>query len=170
VHSRRDGTEVFIDGFNLDDFPGYIGEFDILVTFNGMTFDVPFLKSSFYDLDLPPAHIDLRWLARSVGLSGGLKNVERQIGIARPEDVDEISGFDAVILWKHYVKNHDERALRRLVRYNLEDTVNLERLLAECCNRMYAAHSYLGIEPLAYEANIWASYVDVDEIMRRAQK
>lgn len=170
VHNPKGGTRVFIDGFNLDEFPGYIGDFEILVTFNGLTFDVPFLKSAFYDLELPPAHIDLRWLARSVGLRGGLKNVERQIGIARPEEVDEISGFDAVILWKHYRKNHDENALRRLVRYNLEDTVNLERLLAECCNRMYAAHQYLGIEPLAYEANIWARYVDVDEIMRRAKK
>lgn len=170
VHSKKDGTRVFIDGYNLDDFTGYIGEFDILVTFNGTTFDVPFLNSSFYDLSLPPAHIDLRWLARSVGLSGGLKSVERQIGIARPEDVDEISGFDAVILWKHYLKNHDQSALRRLVRYNLEDTVNLERLLAECCNRSYAAHQYLEIEPIAYEANIWANYVDVDEIMRRARK
>jgi len=170
VHSLKDGTRVFIDGFNLDEFPGYIGEFDILVTFNGATFDVPFLNCAFYDLQLPPAHIDLRWLARSVGLRGGLKHVERQIGIARPESVSEISGFDAVILWKLYRKNHDESALRRLVRYNLEDTVNLERLLAECCNRMYAAHQYLEIEPLAFEANIWATYVDVDEIMRRAQK
>jgi hypothetical protein len=170
VHSPKDGTQVFIDGYNLDEFPGYIGEFDILVTFNGLTFDVPFLKSAFYDLELPPAHIDLRWLARSVGLCGGLKIVERQIGISRPEEVDEISGFDAVILWKQYRKNHDESALRRLVRYNLEDTVNLEKLLAECCNRMYAAHQYLEIEPLACEANIWARYVDVDEIMRRAQK
>jgi uncharacterized protein YprB with RNaseH-like and TPR domain len=170
VHSPKDGTKVFIDGYNLDEFTGYIGKFDILVTFNGLTFDVPFLRSAFYDLELPPAHIDLRWLARSVGLRGGLKNVERQIGISRPEEVDEISGFDAVILWKYYRKNHDEGALRRLVRYNLEDTVNLEKLLAECCNRMYAAHQYLEIEPLAYEANIWASYVDVDEIMRRAQK
>ena len=170
VHSPKDGTRVFIDGFNLDEFPGYIGEFDILVTFNGATFDVPFLHSTFYDLELPPAHIDLRWLARSVGLSGGLKNIERQIGIARPEAVSEISGFDAVILWKHYRRNNDESFLRRLVRYNLEDTVNLERLVAECCNRMYAAHQYLEIEPLAINANIWANYVDVDEILRQAQK
>jgi len=170
VHSPKDGTKVFIDGYNLTDFPGYIGEFDILVTFNGATFDVPFLKSAFYDLNLPPAHIDLRWLARSVGLRGGLKEVERQIGIQRPESVSEVSGFDAVILWNHYRRNNDDQALRRLVRYNLEDTVNLERLLAECCNRMYAAHQYLEIEPLDIKSNIWATYVDVDEIMRRAHK
>ena len=169
VHTPKDGTRVFIDGYNLDDFPGFIRKYDILVTFNGLTFDVPFLRSAFYDIDLPLAHIDLRWLARSVGLSGGLKDVERKIGIARPESVSEISGFDAVILWKHYKRNHDDRALRRLVRYNLEDTVNLERLLLECCNRMYRSHEYLGIELLDYDARIWSSYVDVDEIMQQAR-
>jgi len=85
IHSPEYGTRVFIDGFNLDEFPKAIQRFDTLVTFNGMTFDVPFLKRAFYDLDLPPAHIDLRWFARSVGLSGGLKEVERKIGISRPE-------------------------------------------------------------------------------------
>ena len=83
--------------------------------------------------------------------------------------MSDISGFDAVILWKRYLRNHDEHALRRLVSYNLEDTVNMERLLVECCNRMYQAHEYLGIEPLAHDVSIWASYVDVDEIIEQAR-
>jgi uncharacterized protein YprB with RNaseH-like and TPR domain len=168
IHSPKNGTRVFIDGFNLDEFPEAIQRYDVLVTFNGMAFDVPFLKSAFYDLDLPRAHIDLRWLTRSVGLCGGLKAVERKIGISRPDSVSEISGLDAIILWNQYQRNHDEHALRKLVRYNLEDTVNMERLLLECCNRMYQAHEYLGIEPLSYDASIWTSYVDVDEIMEKA--
>jgi uncharacterized protein YprB with RNaseH-like and TPR domain len=169
VHTLHAGTRIFIDGYNLDEFPEFIRTCDLLVTFNGMTFDVPFLRDAFHDLVLPPVHIDLRWLARSVDLSGGLKEVERKIGIARPESVSDISGFDAVILWNRYLHNHDERALRRLVRYNLEDTVNLERLLVECCNRMYKAHEYLGIEPLPFDPRIWATYVDIDAIMKRAR-
>ncbi len=169
VHTPKFGTRVFIDGLNLPEFPNFIREFDLLVTFNGSSFDLPFLNRAFYDLDLPRAHIDLRWLARSVGLSGGLKSVERQIGISRPESVSDISGFDAVILWNRYHRDGDERSLRTLVGYNLEDTVNLERLLVECCNRIYRAHQYLGIEPLACDPSLWAAYTDVDQILARAR-
>jgi len=45
----------------------------------------------------------------------------------------------------------------------------MERLLVECCNRMYQTHEYLGIEPLAHDVSIWASYVDVDEIIDKAR-
>jgi uncharacterized protein YprB with RNaseH-like and TPR domain len=169
LHTPKYGSRVFIDGWNLSEFAGFIREFDILVTFNGTSFDIPFLKTAFYDLVLPPAHIDLRWLARSVGLLGGLKEVERHIGISRPVAVSDLSGFDAVILWKRYLRHQDERTLRKLVLYNLEDTVNLERLLIECCNRMYRAHEYLGIPPIDHDPSIWASYVDVDEIMAQAR-
>jgi uncharacterized protein YprB with RNaseH-like and TPR domain len=169
VHTQESGTRVFIDGMNLAEFPEFIRDFDILVTFNGSSFDLPFLNTAFYDLDLPWAHIDLRWLARSVGLSGGLKSVERQIGISRPQSVADVSGFDAVILWNRYHRDTDELALRKLVGYNLEDTVNLERLLVECCNRIYQSHQYLGIEPLAYEPGLWATSTDVDQILARAR-
>jgi len=160
-----EGPRVFIDGFNLDRFPETLARFEILVTFNGSSFDVPFLKRAFPDLRLPPAHIDLRWLCREIDLKGGLKQIEKSIGLARHEDVKGFSGAEAVVLWQRFIRHHDPSSLRLLVRYNLEDTVNLERLLLHCINRMYARHPFLGLDALAEEASYPACGIDPDVLI-----
>ncbi len=38
---------LFVQGVNLDQFPAYIAQFPLLVTFNGSQFDVPFLRAHF---------------------------------------------------------------------------------------------------------------------------
>ena len=38
---------LFVQGVNLDQFPAYIAQFPLLVTFNGSQFDVPFLRTHF---------------------------------------------------------------------------------------------------------------------------
>ena len=38
---------LFIQGINLDQFPAYVAQFPLLVTFNGSQFDVPFLRAHF---------------------------------------------------------------------------------------------------------------------------
>jgi uncharacterized protein YprB with RNaseH-like and TPR domain len=48
-----------------------------LVTFNGTLFDLGFLEKTFTGLSLPSAHLDLRYLAKSVGLTGGQKAIEK---------------------------------------------------------------------------------------------
>ena len=77
-----------------------------------------------YDL----IHLDLRFLLKELGYSGGLKNIELQLGISRPEDVANVNGFEAVRLWKKY-KQGDLQALEKLIKYNIEDIVNLKDLL-----------------------------------------
>ena len=44
-----DGTtvEAFVRGDNLMDFPDAIRRFDMLVTYNGLCFDVPVLRRAF---------------------------------------------------------------------------------------------------------------------------
>lgn len=102
-------------------------ESSIIVSFNGKSFDQPFLEHN-YNLDIDNPHIDLMYPARKLGYTGGLKNIEKELGIDRDLEED-MDGKDAIRLWKQYKKNNDEEALNKLVKYNQYDTENLQRLL-----------------------------------------
>lgn len=106
---------------------------DLLVSFNGKRFDVPFLERSF-DLDVSRPHLDVMYPCRQLDLTGGLKAIERAIGIER--DRPDISGRDAVRLWHEYERG-DERALDTLVSYNRADTVNLKTLMDTVARRLH---------------------------------
>jgi hypothetical protein len=67
-------------------------------------------------------------------LKGGLKNVERQANLDRPEVVEEADGWTAVLLWRRHHAG-DERALPTLLRYCAEDCVALEPLARMAFNR-----------------------------------
>jgi len=99
-------------------------ESDLIATFNGKRFDVPFLESSF-DLSVDVPHLDLMYTCRKVGLSGGLKEIERDLGLDREKP--DLSGRDAVRLWREHERGRDG-ALDTLIEYNREDTVNLRRV------------------------------------------
>lgn len=105
----------------------------LLVSFNGRQFDVPFLEQSF-DLSLDAAHLDLRYPCASLGLSGGLKRAEREVGIDR--DRPDLSGRDAIRLWREYEAGDDD-ALDTLVSYNRDDTRNLRTLADETSARLH---------------------------------
>ena len=72
---------LFIKGVNLEQFPAYIAQFPLLVSFNGSQFDVPFLRAHFPHARLDQAHIDLRFVLASLGYKGGLKVVENRLGL-----------------------------------------------------------------------------------------
>ncbi|TRL36305.1 AAA family ATPase [Methylosinus sporium] len=91
-----------------------------LVTFNGIRFDERFLRQEFPDVLLPSNHIDLMYLCRRVGLTGGQKAIEKQLGLSLRNDIAEVDGFAAVLLWHRYLRG-DTSALNTLVRYNRAD-------------------------------------------------
>ncbi len=129
-----DGRDIrtYVNGDNLDSFIYDIGAYDLLVTYNGKSFDVPFIES-FFDVRLPHAHIDLRYVLGSLGFKGGLKNVEKQFGISR-EELEGVDGYFAVLLWMEYEKRANRQALETLIAYNVEDVVNLEFLMHHAYN------------------------------------
>lgn len=106
-----------------------------LVTFNGGRFDMKFVAAEFPDLVLPKVHIDLMFLCRRVGLTGGQKAIERTLGIHLRDDASAITGVTAVALWREYVLGHRE-ALRRLILYNRVDVAALGAILDEVICRM----------------------------------
>jgi len=118
----------FVQGVNLDQFPAYIAQFPLLVTFNGRQFDVPFLRAHFPQARLDHAHIDLRFVFHTLGYRGGLKEVERKLGVHRDIAIQGVDGFEAVRLWHRY-RRGDRAALTKLVFYNLTDVVNLVELM-----------------------------------------
>ena len=119
---------LFVSGINLERFPTYVGQFPLLVTFNGSQFDVPFLRVHFPQARLDQAHIDLRFVFHSLGYRGGLKAVERSLGLKRDPTIQGVDGFEAVRLWYRYQRG-DRTALRKLALYNLTDVTNLVELV-----------------------------------------
>jgi uncharacterized protein YprB with RNaseH-like and TPR domain len=134
-----DGSEIstYVNGRNLDDFIIDIQRFKVIVTYNGISFDIPFIER-FFRTKLDHAQIDLRYILARLGCKGGLKGCEKQMGISRGT-LDGIDGSFAVILWREYERQNNKAALETLLAYNIEDTVNLERLMVEAYNRNIAA-------------------------------
>lgn len=124
-----DGKEArtFTRGKNLHQFPQEIKKFKSIVTYNGARFDLPFIASTFPKLRFNQIHIDIMYPLRRLGYTGGLKAVEKSVGIDRSEETVGLSGWDAVVLWKRHLRG-DENALDLLEKYNLEDIKNLETL------------------------------------------
>src|SRR5262249_18112592 len=124
---------VYVHGENLDAFVSDVRNYRLLVTYNGTGFDLPFLARQFrtsFDI----AHIDLRYILKSLGFGGGVEGWEKHVGIARA-GLGAGDGATAVLLWREYQRSRDRRALETLLAYNTQDTVNLETLMVEASNR-----------------------------------
>jgi len=129
-----DGKSIstYVKGQNLDDFIEDIQKYKVIVSYNGKSFDVPFIEQ-YFNIRLDHAHIDLRYVLASLGFRGGLKGCEKQLGMDRG-DLNEIDGFFAVLLWEEYQRSGDQKTLDTLLAYNIQDTINLENLLVTAYN------------------------------------
>ena len=95
-----------------------------IYTYNGSRFDLPVIRRRLgLDLAKEFRSHDLMYDCWRNKLKGGLKAVERQLGIER--HLKDVDGFMAVRLWFDYVNNNDHQALATLLEYNREDVANL---------------------------------------------
>lgn len=131
----------YISGENLILLPEEFERYKVLVTFNGALFDLPFLREQFgrwySNIFANCAHIDLRYVFKRLGMRGGLKAIEKNLGVMRPDYLAPLDGYDAVLLWNRYA-NGEEWALERLIEYNREDVVNLKFLADYAYERLSA--------------------------------
>jgi uncharacterized protein YprB with RNaseH-like and TPR domain len=120
---HRGELRSFVEHENLDDFLTVIDQTNLLVSFNGSSFDIPRLLGAFHIPALPCPHIDLRWTCYHRGLRGGLKLIAYQLGVTRPVDLQDADGLMAVSLWNRWMIDGDRAARDRLVRYCASDVL-----------------------------------------------
>jgi len=142
----------FVNGFNLDRFEEALEKVELLITFNGARFDLPYLAAYFRHLRLPQGHVDLLYPLRRLGCRGGLKRIEVLFGLRRDKDIEGLDGWAAVLLWRRYLAG-EPAAMGRLIRYNRADTVNLKTIMDKVYDRLRL--ELIGPAAFALEDPLW---------------
>ncbi len=119
-------SNFFVRGVNLEKalIEKELQKFKAIITFNGSSFDLPKLKKQL-DVNLNYLHIDLKPLCVNLGLRGGLKEIERQLNLKRPQ---HLYG-NPIELWKAFHASGDREWLQLLLDYNREDIENLKLIM-----------------------------------------
>ncbi len=147
-----DGYHAFIYDDNLSDLREALEPYDLIVTYNGAAFDLPFIERHFGSVFRHTAHIDLRFPLSHIGMRGGLKAIERYLGVGRPTELATLNGYDAVRMWQMWWRDDNAGALDTLIRYNAEDIFSLPKLADIAYNRIAASIQAPApkLEPLQY--------------------
>lgn len=131
------GISTYVRGENLHCLKQAIQDCDLIITYNGRAFDLPFLQSSLdIVLDLPD--LDLRYELADLGFKGGQKQCEASLGLDRAVEDKRIDGRLAIRLWEYYENHHDPEALETLLAYNVEDVLRLKMLAQVVFNKKLA--------------------------------
>lgn len=133
-------TKTMVRGFNFDKklLENEISKHKMVITFNGSSFDLPAIKR-YFDFNFKIPHIDLRFVCQKIGLTGGLEQIERKIGVKRKEETfkDEI---DIAFLWRRWRMTGERKYLDLLVQYNEEDIVNLKPIAEYAVRKIEQNH------------------------------
>ncbi|MGI6767002.1 MAG: ribonuclease H-like domain-containing protein [Lentihominibacter sp.] len=128
----------------LEAFISEIAEPDVVITYNGKYFDIPFLEQrlrhhgmpamkEIYNLDLYrviSGHSPLRSLLPNLKQ----KTVENYMGLWSSRE-DEISGAESADLYKHYEATADKEAERKILLHNKDDVrqlAGLTKVISKC--------------------------------------
>ncbi|MCK5242923.1 ribonuclease H-like domain-containing protein [bacterium] len=125
IHFLGDKTHQLvgkdITAMNLLDI---LNDTAMIKTYNGNRFDLPVIRERLgVDLKALYPHQDLMYQCWKHHLKGGLKAVERQLGVNR--DTEGVDGIQAMELWARWQDQGDEKSLQILLKYNREDIENL---------------------------------------------
>lgn len=131
IYLEQDGQEKLVqlyeDTLTKDNLLAALAGTDILYSYNGKEFDLPFIAAKLgVDLTNVFRHCDLMHHCWRRNLYGGQKKVEKKLGIGR--ETAGMDGADAVELWNDYRLNGNRDALKTLLLYNAEDAKNLAHI------------------------------------------
>ena len=131
-------TKIMIKGINLDynALKKELQKYKLIVTFNGAAFDLPFIEKIYPNLLPKIPNFDVKSITDRLELKGGLKNIEKALGIKRSNIIDKFYGGDALTLWRMYRATGDDYYLNLLVEYNEYDIINLKIVAEHCVKKM----------------------------------
>ncbi|MBI2656463.1 ribonuclease H-like domain-containing protein [Candidatus Woesearchaeota archaeon] len=131
-------TKIMIKGINFDcnSLKKELKKYKLIVTFNGASFDLPFIEKRYAGLLPKIPNFDVKSATDRLGLKGGLKNIEKSLSIKRSNIVDKFYGGDALTLWSMYRATGDDYYLNLLVEYNEFDIINLKIVAEHCVKKM----------------------------------
>lgn len=137
-------TKVMVKGINLDKelLKKELSNYKLIISFNGSSFDLPKIDKYFDDIIPEVPHIDLRHVCAKVGLTGGLKEIEKELGLDRPHIIDTMYGGDPTLLWKRWLATGDCDYINLLVRYNEEDIINLKPIAEHAIKKLWKKIRY----------------------------
>lgn len=109
-------------------FNNVVGNNDFY-TYNGKTFDVPFIKQKFNEFN-PENHVDMRYVLKNCedNLTGGQKAIENKLGFYR-DDGECSDGMDAIRLFKKFDMHNNKDAFIEFMVYAFADVEGLRRIL-----------------------------------------
>ncbi|MBS3102354.1 ribonuclease H-like domain-containing protein [Candidatus Woesearchaeota archaeon] len=127
-------TKTMIKNINLDYkiLKKELEKYKLIVTFNGSSFDIPFINKRYPGLLPNIPNFDIKSVTNRLGLKGGLKEIEKKLGIKRNKIIEKFYGGDALTLWRMYKATGDDYYLDLLVEYNEEDIINLKAIADYC--------------------------------------
>ena len=111
-------------------------KYKLIVTFNGSSFDIPFINKCYPGLLPKIPNFDIKSVTDRLNLKGGLKEIEKKLGIKRNKIIEKFYGGDALMLWKMYRATGDDYYLKLLVEYNEEDIINLKTIADYCVEKL----------------------------------
>jgi len=128
----------YVNSENIESFLDILEDVELLVSFNGISFDIPMVQNFFHIRLIPCPHIDLRWVCYHKNLRGGLKSIEKQMGIQRPKHLDGVDGMDAIVLWHNWIEKNDHASKKLLLEYCEMDVVSLQLLTQKLIGTNYS--------------------------------
>jgi len=130
--------KTMIKGINLEYklLKNEFKKYKLIITFNGSSFDVPFINKTYPGLLPNIPNFDVKSVTDRLNLKGGLKEIEKKLGIKRNKIIEKFYGGDALTLWKMHRATGDDYYLKLLIEYNEDDIINLKTIAEYCVEKL----------------------------------
>jgi len=133
---------LYMKGHDLKLITEVLSKAKCIVTFNGTMFDIKFIRKEFPQLNMPKAHVDLRFFGLPYGIRGTQKHIEQELGLKRVDEIRDMRGDSAPLLWYQYSRG-DIEAGRKLIEYNHADIEGMKFIFDAILTKKFQANRLL---------------------------